>query len=134
MTIEGRGLIHEGLDEKQGKIYDRFEKEVGEFVRSNVVANELTSLRVELELDQDQERIVAKIVDARYAAVQKNLEGAIPNVFLRPLRREADAGIYEETGRQIRELLRPSQQAKFDDFEQNHLKGVENYRQSLVPR
>ncbi|MEE8105510.1 MAG: hypothetical protein V3T86_08265 [Planctomycetota bacterium] len=134
MTTEGRAVISEGLNEDQRKIYVRFEKEVGEFVRSNVVANEVTSLRVELDLDLDQERIVAKIVDSRYAAVQKNLQGAIPNVFLRPLRREADAEIFEETGRQIREVLRPSQLAKFDDLEKNHLKGVQNYRQSLVPR
>jgi len=35
----------------------------------------------ELEPDQDQVRIVAKIIDSRHAAVQKSIEGAIPNVF-----------------------------------------------------
>ncbi len=123
------------LEPEQYKKYGEFVGVFSKEINEGVIRNEVQNLRVHLELDPEQERVIARIVRERYDAIGGKLTHGIPNMFFKPVRRQADQSIYEETARRIREHLRPGQIGTFDKLEKQG--GVpaafESYRQSLVP-
>ena len=134
LTEEGRLKIGTHLDENQAGIYQRFENEVRDYVRSNIVSREVTTLRDRLRLDPGQEKKITAVMVERYEKVQGNLKMAIPSFFFTPLRRETDREIYDETGRRIREMLRPDQTEAFDKHERGANDALNAYRRYLVPK
>jgi len=134
LTDEGRRRIGTHLDENQVGIYKRFENEVRDYVRGHIVSGEVTTLREQLRLDAGQEKKIALIVEQRYQRVQSNIKMTIPSFMFTPLRRDADRDIYDETARQIRELLRPDQAEAFDKREREAGTALDPYRKSLVPK
>jgi hypothetical protein len=134
LTEEGRRKIGTHLDENQAGIYKRFEDEVRDYVRSNIVSREITTLRDQLRLDSEQEKKIAAVLGERYEKVQANIKMTIPSFFFTPVRRDADQEIYDETGRRIRELLRPDQADAFDKHEREANDALNPYRRNLVPK
>ncbi len=134
LTDEGRRRIGTHLDENQAGIYKRFENEVRDYVRGNIVSGEVTTLREQLRLDPGQEKKIAAIVEQRYQRVQSNIKMTIPSFMFTPLRRGADGEIYDETARRIRELLRPDQAEAFDKREHEAETALDSYRKFLVPK
>ncbi len=134
LTDEGRRRIGTHLDENQAGIYKRFENEVRDYVRVNIVSGEVTTLREQLRLDPGQEKKVAAIVEQRYQRVQSNIKMTIPSFMFTPLRRDADREIYDETARRIRELLRPEQAEAFDKREREAETALDSYRRLLEPK
>jgi Spy/CpxP family protein refolding chaperone len=134
VVASGRAVAAQVLDERQLALYHRFENGIAEFNRTNVVSNELATLRQELGLDREQERLVRPFVEERYRRVQERFNAPLPNMFFKPIRRERDRDIYDETGRAIRELLRPEQQATFDAADAKAATAVYAYRSLLVPK
>jgi hypothetical protein len=134
MLDEGRKLVQTVLDDKQLKTYRKFEGKIISMVQDNVVNNELATLRSKLDLDPEQTSAVRAIVETRYRRVQDKFDAAIPNMFFKPIRREADAAIYTETATEIRKFLRPEQAAAFDAYEATANDAVLEFRTWLVPK
>jgi len=134
LAADGRKTVDAVLDADQLTLYRKFEAGVAGFVNSNVVNNEMAGLRKPLHLDRDQEERVRAVVARRYSLVQKRLAAPIPNMFFKPLRRELDRDIYDETGRAIKELLDPGQAAAFDTLEAAAPEALFAYRSLLVPK
>jgi hypothetical protein len=131
---DSRAMLTTVLDEKQLSIYGRFEKGMVNFVHTNVVTNEMATLRKELHLDRDQEKKIRRVVEERYRRVQERLNAPIPNMFFKPMRRERDRDVYRETGEMIRAFLRPEQAAAFDVVERKSPTALYEYRSLLIPR
>jgi len=134
IATDGRKTVASVLDEKQLNTYHDFEKQMVHLVHSNVVTNEMATLRNELDLDPAQEKKVRAIVEARYRRVQKRLNAPMPNTFFKPMRRERDRDIYTETGQQIRAFLRPEQVAAFNQVESKAPTALYAYRSLLIPK
>jgi Spy/CpxP family protein refolding chaperone len=122
------------LDEKQIVKMDEFERGMVQFNRNNIVSNEMTTLRQELKLDPEQERLIRPIVEERYRRVQDRISTPIPNFMFKPIRRKADATIYEETSKAMRQYLRPEQRAAFDAADAAMATAIYGFRPSLVPK
>jgi hypothetical protein len=134
LAEDGRKFVRGLLDDKQMEAYSRFEGSVKELMHKQVVHNEMATLSAELNLDSEQARLIQALVEDRYDKVQERLSVTMPNVMFKPIRREADSDIYEETGKAIREYLRPDQAAAFDRAEQKALSAPFLYRSMLVPK
>lgn len=134
IAADGRKIVAGVLDEKQRGIYHRFEKEMTGLVHDNVVTIEMATLRNELDLDPEQEKMIRAVVEERYRRVQDRLNAPIPNMFFKPLRRERDRDIYAETGVAIRSFLRPEQTTAFDSVESKAAAALYAYRSLLIPR
>lgn len=134
VVAKGRVAAAEVLDDRQLTIYNEFESGIGEFNRSNIVQNELTTLRQDLGLDREQERLVRPILEERYRRVQDRFNAPIPNFMFKPIRRGADSDIYDETGKAVRGYLRPEQKALFDAADAKAATAVFDYRSLLVPK
>jgi hypothetical protein len=134
-AAEGRSAVRKVLDEKQYALYERFESGMGDYIRENVVSAEAAGLRQRLSLDAEQERNVARILEARYRRVQDRLGAPIPNMFFKVLRRESDGDIYTETAAEIAGYLRPEQVPLFHEAEANAMPALqEEYRKMLIPK
>jgi len=131
---DSREMLHGVLDEEQFGVYRRFESELVGFVHDNVVNNEMAALRKELSLDSAQEQRVREVVEERYRRVQERLHAPIPHMFFKPLRRESDGDIYQETAQQIAEYLTPEQAALFAAAEGKAATSLYDYRSLLVPK
>jgi hypothetical protein len=134
VVAKGRAAAAQVLDDRQLAIFNEFESGIGDFNRSNIVQNELATLRQELGLDREQERLVKAVVDDRYRRVQERFQAPLPNMFFQPIRRNADKDIYDETGGAIRSYLRPEQRDAYDAAEAKAATAVFGYRSLLVPR
>jgi len=134
IVAKGRGAAAQVLDDRQLAIYNEFETGIGDFNRNNIVQNELTTLRQELGLDREQERLVRGVIDDRYRRVQDRFQAPLPNMFFQPIRRAADKDIYDETGDLIRGYLRPEQRTAYDAAEAKAATAVFGYRSLLVPK
>ena len=133
IAADSRKMLAGVLDDKQLAIYREFEKGMVGLVHKNVVNNEMTALRKGLRLDSEQEKQVRAVVEERYRRVQDRLNAPIPNMFFRPMRRERDRDIYEQTGARIGEYLRPEQAASFALAEENANDALYEYRSLLIP-
>lgn len=127
-------LLHTMLDEKQIEAYRRFERNTKNIMRSQIVHQELAVLKKELRLDSEQEKKIKEIVEARYGRVQEGYLLPIPNVYFKPIRRDKDKAIYDETATRIRELLRPEQVPLFNRYELAAPTAPFAFRNMLVPR
>jgi hypothetical protein len=134
VVTKGRGAAAQVLDDRQLALYNEFESGIGDFNRNNIVQNELTTLRKDLGLDREQERLVRAVVEDRYKRVQDRFEAPIPNMFFQPIRRNGDKDIYDETGAAIRSYLTPEQRALYDAAETKAAKAAFGYRTLLVPK
>lgn len=134
IVAKGRGAAAEVLDDRQLAIYNEFEAGIGDFNRTNIVQNELTTLRKELGLDREQERLVKTVIEDRYRRVQERFNAPLPNMFFQPIRRNADKDIYDETGTALRSYLRPEQRAAYDAAEKKAATAAFGYRSLLVPK
>ena len=134
MAEKGRATVKEIVDAQQFEVYEKFERGVGDFVRMNVVSTELTGLRTELGLDTEQERNVQRVLEARYQRVQQRLGAPIQNMFFRPLRRDSDRDIYDETAAEIASYLRPDQAPLFAEADKEAATAVHDFRRLLVPK
>ncbi|HEX5136855.1 MAG TPA: hypothetical protein VFY93_07785 [Planctomycetota bacterium] len=134
IVAKGRGAAAQVLDDRQLAIFNEFETGIGDFNRNNIVQNELTTLRQELGLDREQERLVKTVIDDRYRRVQDRFQAPLPNMFFQPIRRAGDKDIYDETGAAIRGYLRPEQRAAYDAAEAKAATAVFGYRSLLVPK
>jgi hypothetical protein len=134
IVVKGRTAAAEVLDDRQLAIYNQFEDGIGDFNRTNIVQNELATLRQDLGLDREQERLVRTVIEERYRRVQERFHAPIPNFMFKPIRRESDGDIYGETGAAIRDYLRPEQRAAFDAAEAKAAAAVFAYRSLLVPK
>ena len=134
VVTRGRAAAAQVLDDRQMRKMQEFERGIGDFNRTNIVNNELTTLRQELGLDSEQERLVRPMVEARYRRVQERFGAPLPNFMFKPIRRQADKDIYDETGQAIREYLRPEQKAAFDAADAKAATAIFEYRSLLVPK
>jgi hypothetical protein len=134
MAATGREMLRRELDDRRYALYRKFEADVTDYFGAQVASTEVATLREELGLDAEQERTVAAVVRERYARIQGELGHVIPNFMFRPIRREKDAAIYDETGRRISELLRPEQQEAFRRHEQEPHRSIHSARPYLVPK
>ncbi len=134
VVSKGRAAAATVLDDRQLAIYNEFETGIGDFNRSNIVQNEMATLRAELSLDREQEKSVQIVIEDRYRRVQERFNAPLPNMFFQPIRRNADKDIYEETGNAVREYLRPEQRAAYDAAEAKAGTAVSGYRSLLVPK
>ncbi len=122
------------LDDRQLEVYRAYEGRVKQQVQQQIVMSEMAGLRSELALDPEQEKQVKEIIEERWRRVQAAVPTAIPNILFKPVRREADAAIYEETATQIRDWLRPEQKPAFDRFEKSAPEAPHTYRNMLLPK
>lgn len=134
MASVGRETLRRELDDTQFELYRKFETEVTGYFETQIVSNEVATLREELRLDPEQEKAVSSIVRERYARVQSALPHVIPNFMFRPIRRGQDAPVYEETARRISEVLRPEQQDPFRRIEEDPHRPLQLARPYLVPK
>jgi hypothetical protein len=134
LAEEGHKFVRGLLDDKQLETYFRFESGVKEFMQQQVVHNEMATLSAELNLDSEQARHIQALVEDRYGRAQERLSVTLPNVMFKLIRREADSDIYTETGKAIRQYLRPDQAAAFDRAEQKALSAPFLFRSMLVPK
>jgi hypothetical protein len=134
IVAKGRGAAAQVLDDRQLAVYNDFETGIGDFNRTNIVQNEMATLRNELQLDREQERAIKVVIEDRYRRVQERFNAPLPNMFFQPIRRNADKDIYDETGSSVREYLRPEQRAAYDAAEAKAATAVFGYRSLLVPR
>lgn len=125
-------LLTPGQYKKYGEFVHVFARDINE----GVIRNEIQNLRVRLNLDPEQERVITGIVRERYEAVGAKLRHGIPNMFFKAVRRQADQAIYDETAQRIREHLRPGQAGPFDKLEKEGAGpgAFESYRTTLVPK
>jgi hypothetical protein len=131
---DGRSMVRELLDERQIAIYERHEESMTKWMNDQVISKEMTALRGAVGLDSEQEKRVRAVIEQRWARVSASITTAIPNVLVTPIRREQDRAIYEETAVQIRQLLRPEQQAAYEKADQAAATAVFDYRNMLVPK
>ena len=103
-------------------------------MRHQIVHNEMATLKSTLRLDSDQEKRVLAIVEQRYAKIDEGSKTPIPNVFFKPLRRESDNPVYEQTADAIREVLTPDQRTKFNAWERGAAQGPYQDRTQLIPK
>jgi hypothetical protein len=129
-----RANVAQLLDERQLGKMEEFERGMVQFNRSNIVSNEMTTLRQELKLDPEQERLIRPIVEDRYRRVQEKISTPIPNFLFKPIRRPSDASIYDETSKAMRQYLRPDQRAAYDATDAAMATAIQGFRQSLVPK
>lgn len=129
-----RANVAQILDERQLRKMQDFERGMVQFNRNNIVSNEMTTLRQELGLDPEQERLVRPIVEERYRRVQERISTPIPNFMFKPIRRKGDADIYDETSRAMRQYLREDQQATYDRTDVELATAILDHRRSLVPK
>lgn len=133
IAADGRTAVTQVLDQRQLAVYQRFESGITDFVHSNVVNNEMETLRQALHLDHEQARQVRPFVEERYRRVQQRLNAPIPNMFFKPVRRDGDQDIYDETGRAIQEVLSPEQRIAFEAAERQAATALHEFRSLLVP-
>ena len=129
-----RANVAQMLDERQLVKMQDFERGMVQFNRNNIISNEMTTLRQELKLDPEQERMIRPIVEDRYRRVQEKISTPIPNFMFKTIRRKSDAPIYEETSRAMRQYLRPEQRAAFDATDAALANAIFGFRPSLVPK
>ncbi|MGQ0613967.1 MAG: hypothetical protein ACT4PV_09550 [Planctomycetaceae bacterium] len=134
LAQEGFGRLREVLDGEQYAVFERFEKGMRDWNLGNVVSGDMQMLRSRLELDSEQEKLIAPLVRERYDRVQAQIPFPIPNLLFRPIRRNQDRLIYEESAQKIRTLLRPDQAALFDAIESDPHADLQRFRSQLVPR
>ena len=131
---EVRGRIRQLLDDEQMKSFERFHSGIRSIMHQQVVHNEMATLKAALDLDAEQEKRILAIVQQRYERVGEQIVMPIPNVYFKPVRREKDAPIYEETANAIRELLSPAQRGAFDAWERKAPEAPYQYRSQLAPK
>jgi hypothetical protein len=131
---EGQRFVDGLLNEEQHATYQRFLKDVNGQINHWIVNDEMASLRAELNLDPEQAKHVQAIVEERYRLVQERVRMAIPNVMFKPIRREKDREIYEESAKAIRGYLTPEQAVAFDRAENKALSAPHLFRNMLVPK
>ena len=129
-----RSKVGEMLDDEQRANFGNLQQGIRGILRSQIVHNEMATLKSALALDPDQEKKVLAIVEARYKRVEEGTTIPIPNVFFKPLRRERDKPIYDETSDAIRAILSAEQRAKYDEFESKAPEAPAQYRPQLVPK
>ncbi len=129
-----RANVAQLLDERQRGKMDDFERGMVQFNRNNIVSNEMTTLRQELKLDAEQERLIRPIVEERYRRVQERVSTPIPNFMFKPIRRKSDSAIYDETSQAMRQYLRPDQRIAFDAADAAMASAIFDFRPSLVPK
>jgi len=134
MATEGYRRLREVLDSEQFAIFERFEKGMRDWNVGNVVSGDVQMLRSRLDLDREQEKLIAPLVRERYEQVQAQIPFPLPNLLFRPVRRNADRLVYEESARKIRAHLRPDQAAAFDALEADPHADLFRFRSQLVPR
>jgi hypothetical protein len=134
VATKGRAAAAAVLDDRQLAKMQEFEKGIADFNRTEIVNNEVMTLQRELGLDPEQQRLVRPIVEERYRRVQERFGAPLPNFMFKPIRRAKDDDIYAETGRAIREYLRPEQRSAFDVADAKAATAIFEYRPSLVPR
>ncbi|MFI5402597.1 MAG: hypothetical protein ACHQ1G_06635, partial [Planctomycetota bacterium] len=134
LAVTARANVAQLLDTNQLKKMDAFEHGMVEFNRNQIISNEMTTLRLEMNLDPEQERLVRPIVEERYRRVQGRISTPIPNFFFKPIRRKSDTDIYAETSKAVRQYLRPDQQAVFDLADAEMATAIFEHRRSLVPK
>jgi len=131
---ELRTKVAELLNDEQRANFGGLQKNIRDIMRTQIVHNEMATLKSDLGLDSDQRKKVLAIMEQRYTRVAEGIEIPIPNVFFKPLRRTQDAPIYKETGDAIRAILSPGQRAKFDLHEAGSTQAIFDYRSQLVPK
>jgi hypothetical protein len=134
VVTKGRGVAAQVLDDKQLAVYSEFESGIGAFNRTNIVQNEMATLRQELSLDREQERLIRPLVEDRYRRVQERFAAPIPNFMFKPIRRPKDQDIYDDTGKEIRSYLTSEQTALFDAADAKAATAIFDYRSLLVPK
>ena len=133
LASQGQAGIDNLLDDAQVKVYDKFFRKTRTMIRGQVVNNEMINLKAELKLDSEQERHVRRIVEARYQRVEERHGNPVPNLMFKPIRREADRDIYDETAEGIRSYLRPDQLRRFEAADREAATVHMAYRSFLVP-
>ncbi len=132
---DARRTLRTVLDDKQMATYQRFEGEIKRFMNTQVVNNEIATIRRRLSLDSAQAKKVRVIVEDRWGKVQEKYGSApIPNVFFAPVRRSQDANIHNAAAAAIREILSPEQASGFDKLEADPSAVLRPYRNLLVPK
>jgi hypothetical protein len=134
LAVEARQKVRQLLDEDQLESFERFQGNIRNIMRHQIVHNEMATLKSTLGLDSEQEKRVLKIVEERYRRIDESLNTPIPNVFFKPLRREKDAEVYEQTADEIRTVLTPEQKAAFDKWEAEAPAEPFQYRTQLIPK
>jgi hypothetical protein len=134
LSADLRAKVGEMLDEQQRANFGTLQQGIRNIMRSQVVHNEMATLKSTLEIDPDQEQKILAIVEERYRRVEEGTTIPIPNVFFKPLRRERDQPIYDETADAIRAILTAEQAARFNQFESQAPDAPFLYRAQLVPR
>ena len=86
------------------------------------------------ELDQIPTVVSAPVFPFPDEARARGVGIPIPNVFFKPLRREQDRPIYDETADAIRGVLDARQRVSFDRWEAAAPESPFQYRGQLVPR
>jgi len=131
---EGRGKVRQLLNDDQVETFERFQTTIRSIMHRQVVHNEMATLKEALALDAEQEKRILEVVEERYRRVGEKLTTPIPNVYFKPLRREKDKAIYDETARAIRELLSAEQRGAFDAWERKAPQAPFQYRSQLAPK
>ncbi|MHC4956333.1 MAG: hypothetical protein ACYTGZ_21030 [Planctomycetota bacterium] len=134
LSTDLRAQVGEMLNEEQRSNFGNLQQGIRNIMRSQVVHNEMATLKSTLGLDAGQEKKVLAIVEERYKRVEAGISIPIPNVFFKPLRRERDATIYEETADAIRAVLSADQAARFNQLEAKAPSATFQYRPQLVPK
>jgi hypothetical protein len=122
------------INAEQLPIYGRFRRKLDDMFVQQVAQNEIGTLSADLDLDPAQEKKIRAIVEERYRKVRERVGQPLPNVMFKPIRREQDRAVYEETAARIRSHLRPEQMPAFERFERDAPTAPFAYRSMLVPR
>ena len=134
LAAAARTNVAQILDANQLRKMEAFEQGMVEFNRNNIVSNEMTTLRQELKLDGEQERLIRPIVEERYRRVQERVSTPIPNFMFKPIRRRTDTDIYDETSKAMGQYLRPEQRAAYEAADRAMANAIFQFRPSLVPK
>jgi len=134
LGVDLRAKVGEMLNDEQRVNFGELQQGIRNILRSQIVHNEMATLKSTLRLDSDQEKKILAIVEERYKRVEAGTDIPIPNVFFKPLRRERDQPIYDETGDAIRALLTVEQIERFNAFEAKAPEAPFLYRPQLTPK
>lgn len=134
LSADLRSKVGEMLDDEQRANFGNLQRGIRTMLRDQIVHNEMATLKSTLRLDSDQEKKILAIVRGRYRRVEDKTNIPIPNVFFKPLRRDSDKPIYDETADAIRAVLDAEQIVNYDRFEAAAPQAPFQYRSQLVSK
>jgi len=134
LSADLRSKVGEMLDNEQRANFGNLQTGIRSMLRDQIVHNEMATLKSTLRLDSEQEKKILAIVRDRYQRVEDKVNIPIPNVFFKPLRRDSDKPIFDETAEAIRAVLDAEQVVNYDRFESEAPKAPFAYRSQLVAK